>query len=536
VSENPVRDEPPLADRWSLPVDLVALRARDGWRDQLAWPCSYRAIRQIQEGLFERTLSLVETIDDPALRRVAAVAAPRLDNFMRRLGWLGLHVDAAAAAGLELGASCVFLDAIQNPDAAAAERLAEAQSATTLSRVAHAKAKQAARSVLWSRSPWRALGALVSPSATAISHNALMRAAVADSGAPIGFSYAEDILSRAQAELRHAPDGDVDALARMASEAFLAYYQTDHAMWGRMARLVESFASRLLRNVAADLAALARSRALPTTVWTGSFGNYAARAIVTEVCRRGGHVTWFDHGGSISMIDEDRSLEFTEMIAQDVCVMPSRRTAALMRGRVPRLLLRPEQTPEFTARAADPTFTRAAQMVGRPTVRRPAVTYVTTIYQGTRQHYPPLLPDPIYVDLHLRVVDSLSRLPIDLRFRPHPEINLRSGAHPVEGRCAFDLRPFVEVLRDTDVFVFDYPQSTTFWEATCSDRRVVLIDLGISRFNATVREVIERRCQVLTPAWNGRNLPEIDEEALAEAVCGAAMGGDPSDMRQLLVA
>jgi hypothetical protein len=179
---------------------------------------------------------------------------------------------------------------------------------------------------------------------------------------------------------------------------------------------------------------------------------------------------------------------------------------------------------------------RAAKTAARPAARRPVVTYVTTIFGGTRQHYPPLLPDPIYVDLQHRLVDCLSALPIDLRFRPHPETNLRSGAHPMEARCTFDRRPFADVLRDTDVFVFDYPQSTTFWEATCSDRRVVFLDLGISRFNATARAAIWRRCAVLASSWNSRNLPEFDGPALADAVCGSAPPVDPTAMRQLLVA
>ena len=536
LTEDVHLSESPLAANWSLPVDLVAIRARADWRNGLWWPCDYRAIRKTQEGLFDCSLGFVRSIDDPSHRRVAAVAAPRLDNIMRRLGWIGMHVDAAAATGAVLGASCPLLDAMQAADDAPAEQLAGIYAITAQAGVGYATTKQAIRRLWWARSQARALGALIAPATTAISHNALLRASAAGSRAPVGFRYAEEILSGAQAAAPRECYVDTDELAWKLKTSFLGYYQTDHPIWRRMGRFVGSFARLFLRNVSADLASLSRLRSFPMNVWTGSVGNYAVRAMAAELQRREGHMTWFDHGGSISMIDEDRSLSLNEMIAQDACVMPTEPAAIMMRERTPTLLLRPGRTPEISARFADPTFVRAARSPRRPPGRKPTVTYITTIYGGTRQHYPPLLPDPVYLDLQHRVVECLSKLPIDLRLRPHPEIDLRSGIHPLTGHCTIDLRPFAEVLRDTDVFVFDYPQSTTFWEATCSDRRVVLIDLGISRFNETARQVIARRCHVLTPEWNARNLPEFDAEALADAMCGAAPAADPADMRRLLVA
>ena len=91
-------------------------------------------------------------------------------------------------------------------------------------------------------------------------------------------------------------------------------------------------------------------------------------------------------------------------------------------------------------------------------------------------------------------------------------------------------------MDDADAFLFDVSQSTTFWEAVCTDRPVILIDFGITRFNATVAPLIRRRCRVVTARWDERNLPSIDPGELTDALCGNTPTVDPAEFRALLTA
>ena len=129
----------------------------------------------------------------------------------------------------------------------------------------------------------------------------------------------------------------------------------------------------------------------------------------------------------------------------------------------------------------------------------------------------------------------LSRLPIELAVRPHPESLLPGARHPValEFTPLVD-EPFYRTVGKVDGFVFEYPNSTAFWEALCTDRPVVWIDLGTGSLSQETRAVVARRCRIVEARFDDRNRPQIDEVALADAVCGGPFTADPSEMRTLL--
>ena len=90
-------------------------------------------------------------------------------------------------------------------------------------------------------------------------------------------------------------------------------------------------------------------------------------------------------------------------------------------------------------------------------------------------------------------------------------------------------------MEEADVFVFDYAQSTTFYEALCTDRPIVFIGMGNPLFAPGVQAMIARRCRVVKARFDSRNLPQIDEEELKEAVCGGGDRADPGEFRALLM-
>ncbi len=129
----------------------------------------------------------------------------------------------------------------------------------------------------------------------------------------------------------------------------------------------------------------------------------------------------------------------------------------------------------------------------------------------------------------------LKTLPVDFTCRPHPEGLLKGRPHPVAGIVEPSPRRFEELVEETDLFVFDYVQSTTFYEALCTDRPIVLLDMGAPIFDAELRATLERRCRVVPVAFDDRNLPRLDEAALRDAVCGGSDVADPGEFRSLLL-
>ena len=128
----------------------------------------------------------------------------------------------------------------------------------------------------------------------------------------------------------------------------------------------------------------------------------------------------------------------------------------------------------------------------------------------------------------------LAEMPVDLVCKPATEGLLNGRDHPIAEIAPVKTVLFEDVMHEADVFVFDYPASTTFCESLCTDRPVVLIDLGLTRFSAAVAPLIERRCRIVTATFGHDNRPRIDRQALADAILGGPEREDPSDFQCLL--
>jgi hypothetical protein len=146
---------------------------------------------------------------------------------------------------------------------------------------------------------------------------------------------------------------------------------------------------------------------------------------------------------------------------------------------------------------------------------------------------PPLPPDPLNLDLQMTVAAMLKSLPVDLYLRPHPEGLLRGQKHPLSEIHALEARPFEQFASEIDLFVFDNTNSTTFYEALCTDRPIVFIDFGLRVFQDDVYREFQKRCIVLRGFFDDRNRLRVDPRELEEAIMDAPTTADPSFFRTM---
>jgi hypothetical protein len=112
---------------------------------------------------------------------------------------------------------------------------------------------------------------------------------------------------------------------------------------------------------------------------------------------------------------------------------------------------------------------------------------------------------------------------------------LRGRPHPLAGIAPTTDRPFEAVMGEADVFVFDYVQSTTFYEALCTDRPIVVVDMGNPLFSPKVRAMIERRCRIVKARFDDRNRPHVEPDELEAGICGGSDRADPGEFQALFV-
>ena len=511
-----------------VPFDLASAQTMAGWRKTLAWPLGLAPLQTALLGRQRALLAIIGAWPDDTARRIALLAAGRSLSSVSALIEAALLVQAEDTTDLRLAGGppeLEWLRGIGMTPPTTPQRQGQpdgARNAMVLRRVA--------RTASWT-SWWRLPATLLAPEAIAVTHNAMLREVAAQGPERVAFRHGDALFRSAHAPTRSAPENLLAAVTQaLCDEPAL----TD-AMRLRLRALAQPKIAQYLNQAATDLAAMAGLRRLPKALWSGSGGNYIARAIGLEVMRRGGRVLRFDHGGSTGMIATPDPLTLRETSVSTEFVVASDAVAALCRAQDAAQPLPGLRQAEIRAGTGEPHLRSAVTLPARTSGARPKVVYATGALYGFRQLIPPVLRDPVYLDWQLRVAETLNGLPITLLLKPHPEGVFRGKRHPLADVGPSTTVRFETVMADHDVFVFDFALSTAFWTAVCSDRPIVFLDLGLAPFDPTIRAALERRCRIVPVLWDADNIPRVARENLGQAISDAAgTRPDPTEFRCLL--
>lgn len=517
-------------------LEDIALDSEE-WRDSFAWPVPFDALFQLSHRLQRRFAELLAVLDGDE-RDVLSLAKP-LDGTATIME-TALALQRENANGLRLtGPSEVSrLRGTAGPAAANDSSLVDMSAYATTTRIRHQAARRLVRTMSWTP-PLRLPATLAAPAALAVTHNRLLVAEARRGRARLGFRHAASLLDRIERDAPGASllDGSehVGALADRA----LADLTDDEVLSGTMRRrtavLLRAVFVDTLTQAARTLGALRTAKRMPPALWSGTGGYRPARALGIEVRRRGGTVTRFDHGGTISLLAEPYSLVNSEFSVTSEFVLPSAtavRQSAVMRAAD---LARPSGLVSVTGGRGDPGLDPGPSSEPAK-ARRPRVLFVGTAYYGFSQTYPPFPPAPVYLDWQHRILGMLCALPIELVHKPHPGGLFRGRPPGLDRFARIDHRLFEQAMRDADCFVFDIAASTTFSIALSSDRRIVLLDFGCMRFSEEVWPMIQARCRIVPVTADDRNRATVDPEALEAAVCAPGPAPDPAPIRRLFLA
>lgn len=516
----------------SAPYDYDTAVGLGAWREDLVWPVPHRLSFDNAKASLGSLLAFQQSIDDPDLHDVAllslgmvcAASLPTAEASLAiaREDSLGVRMAGAAPELAYLRGDTekmppvrdigIYRDA-QKPPLAFARRIVRTRSWTPLSRI---------------------LVTLLKPDATAISHNKLLIEAA--SLAKVGFHHADSMFLDVRDRFGNRPGipGWQDLVEPMVT-ALVETYAPPHCMRERLRRIVAAQASAILEAASRDVAALRAAKKLPQVLWAGTGGYWPSRALGIEVLHRGGEVHRFDHGGGMGLNALCESWAATEFAVSSRYMMPTPALANRVEASGVRKFLSSEREFQVSGGRGDPLH-RAATRISRTKHQgQRRVTYTPVSLLGYRQMLPPRLPDLVNLDWQIRFTEMLKGLPVELTCRPHPEGLFSNRRNPLAEVTPLSQRVFEDLIADTDVFVFDYIQSTTFYEALCTDRPIVLIDFGLPVFEGDALAMLTERCRMVPAEFDAGNRPYVDAAKLESALCDGDDFADPTAFRSLLV-
>lgn len=521
---------PPVASSATIPFDLAATEGDAGWRERLVWPLPQTARRALIGSIGQSLARELMQMDEGAARDAALVACPGLLLTAATLSCVAALLEAARAGGVEITGGPPELAELAG--AAAGSETFTPGAYLHPPDIRFSALRRLARTASWS-TPSRFVRAIIGPDALVLSHNPLLRSYARTHGHAVWYFPADQLMGRVSAvgvdEQETLLSDLAGHLARCASGA----PNLDQAATKRLQDLLYLRFNSLLAEAVPELEK-ARQVRLPKAIWTGALSAPKTRALALLTRQDGGEVTLFDHGGgtvtsAASLVKAVRDHSLANRV---VLATPRAADAAAAEWR--NLPASSQSRTQFIGGAGEPTM-RCVSSLKPAQAGRPRVAYLPTPMLGFRELMVPLLPDPVALDWQLRVGKLLKSMPIQVWARPHPEGAMPGAQHPISRILPLAEGPYGQVIAGTDRFVFEYPHSTAFWEALCTDRPVILIDLGLSDLSETVRGIISRRCRLVTVRYDDRNLPLVDFDFLSEAVCGGADKADPSEIRTLLI-
>lgn len=514
-----------------VPYDYDTAETAPNWRSEFAWPVAHRLSFDCSYRALESLLAVARRCEDQDLRDIALLSLGMVFNAALPSLEAALVVERKPAHQLLLTAKAPEV-AFLRGETEAVPPARDIGAFRAVQEPPMALARRFARTRSWT--PWTALPmTFLSPDVVAISHNGLLREAVGESR--VRFHHADSLFAKFCGDYRGAGDTSrcVELGARYA-EALLSAYPLSPEIQERTRRVIEIPIAEIVGRAAKDIAALRQVRRLPDTIWAGTGGSWPGRALAIEVLRRGGAVRRFDHGGGVGLNDLSALWVAAELCVSSAFTSPTpaladRVSASNMRDYWPL-----DSSFALSGGGGDPLHRSASRIRRTPNTDGRRVTYTPVSLLGYSQRMPPRLPDLVNLDWQMRFAELLSGLPIDLTCRPHPVGLFSNRPNPLADIVPLSPRVFEDLIADTDVFVFDYIQSTTFYEALCTDRPIVLIDFGLPVYTGDMRAQLEARCRIVPAQFDDRNRPHVDADQLADAICGGTLEVDPTPFRSLL--
>lgn len=511
-----------------VPFTIQAVADEANWRRDLAWPLAPERRADIAERTVTALRAWRKTLVSATDKEIADLASLHLLTIGARAALYAHELSAAELANLKLTGSRPELAALRDGTSLAAPRR-EFFEAPRRSRIPFARTLRAIRNARRWTPLHRLARAVLTPEAHVLSTGGLLIAAA--DGRSLSYASPSEMIG--QARLTAAPArADAATLAATWARFLVTELDVPERLRERASNLVRLQSEPALARADTDLAGLSTVRDLPRNAWAGSAGSYATRAIGIEILRRGGSVRRFAHGGAVGLDDYGATHALVDMAATSHYTVATEGVLSLL-GESAIESAFDGAAPRFEAARGDPKF-RAVARRGRPRpAGRPTILYVGTAFSGPLVHVPPIPPDAIYLDWQCRLMDSLAALDADVWCKPHPENPVLSGAQPLPALYPAMDTSFGEALARADIVVFDYCLSTSFWEAVCSDRPIILMDLAGSRWRPQVRSMIDRRCRRIAVSHDSANRPQFDPAELADAV-SVTRNADPSEFRRLL--
>lgn len=317
-------------------------------------------------------------------------------------------------------------------------------------------------------------------------------------------------------------------------ELFLSQVELDDRLKSQLGILVRHQVSPLVNQIVQDLIDCRNAKNISLNYWAGTAGRYSSRLMSLETMRRGGTVTRFDHAGSLAFLQQSELFAALELATCNKYVMGSKRQSELVKQSGVLDLIAPIRDIEIVDGPGFSYIDELKLTRSKSPPNRPRVMYLSSFSNSETKGPAHYLSQIIYQDWSVRLIQQLSKMPVELVCKPHPDSGFATPGHPVSRYAKIVNTPFEDVINDADIFIFDCLNSTAFWEAVCTDKKIICIDVGVVRPTQNALPILKRRCTFLKASFDDSNRLQISDFQLRESLLDNTTNSSPNELLSIL--
>ncbi|MEE8045372.1 MAG: hypothetical protein V3T49_00885, partial [Dehalococcoidia bacterium] len=236
-------------------------------------------------------------------------------------------------------------------------------------------------------------------------------------------------------------------------------------------------------------------------------GSFANRLISHIFQRNELPVIRFSHGGERGLMTDDR-WQYAELMYTDMYLLHGRTEARQVEEAVARSssTIVPKTTRLVAAGSVSHSQLRAANTATNDSGRIRNVMVVPTSLRGSiRPAFVSTGEESVYLDWHLRLLESLRKTDYNIISKRHPK-DFYASTKLFDGYAHEEITQgmFANLIEGADAFVFDFATSA-FMEALCTNKPVVLVEFPHRPLVRGGREEVAAVCTIVRAEYDENN-------------------------------
>lgn len=157
------------------------------------------------------------------------------------------------------------------------------------------------------------------------------------------------------------------------------------------------------------------------------------------------------------------------------------------------------------------------------------ILYAPSFYMGFRYYIPQLHLDLVQYDFQVKLISHLKKCGHNVILKPHPDCHVKITQQLLElTNFTVDQRPSEHAIKDADLIILDYPQSTTFRSAVLSGIPMIIYDPNRVKIANEAKALMSTRIVRIEQKIDSENRIIFNPDQLDQSITEALRRNDPT--------